>query len=88
MPASEISLLIGGESRTTAASFERANPVTGAIATIASAATVDDAVDAVDAAQAAFPGWSALGPNARRTALMKAADALDAKAADFVSTLR
>jgi acyl-CoA reductase-like NAD-dependent aldehyde dehydrogenase len=87
MPASEISLLIGGESRTTAASFERANPVTGAIATIASAATVDDAVDAVDAAQAAFPGWSALGPNARRTALMKAADALDAKAADFVDAM-
>ena len=87
MPASEISLLIGGESRATAATFERANPVTGAVATRASAASVDDAIAAVDAAQAAFPGWSALGPNARRAALMKAADALDAKAADFVDAM-
>jgi acyl-CoA reductase-like NAD-dependent aldehyde dehydrogenase len=87
MPASEIALLIGGESRTTAASFERANPVTGAVATIASAASIDDAIAAVDAAQAAFPAWSALGPNARRAALMKAADALDAKAADFVDAM-
>lgn len=87
MPASEISLLIGGESRATAATFERANPVTGVVATLASAASVDDAIAAVDAAQAAFPGWSALGPNARRAALMKAADALDAKAAEFVDAM-
>lgn len=87
MPASEISLLIGGESHATAATFERTNPVTGAVATRASAASVDDAIAAVDAAQAAFPGWSALGPNARRAALMKAADALDAKAADFVDAM-
>ncbi|KQN02325.1 salicylaldehyde dehydrogenase [Sphingobium sp. Leaf26] len=87
MPVSEISLLIGGESRATAATFERANPVTGAVSTVASAASVDDAIAAVDAAQVAFPGWSALGPNARRAALMKAADALDAKAADFVDAM-
>ncbi|WP_311267550.1 aldehyde dehydrogenase [Sphingobium sp. WCS2017Hpa-17] len=87
MPASEIALLIGGESHATAATFKRANPVTGAVATIASAASVDDAIAAVDAAQAAFPGWSALGPNARRAALMKAADALDAKAAEFVDAM-
>lgn len=87
MPASEISLLIGAESRATAATFERANPVTGTVATRASAASVDDAIAAVDAAQAAFSGWSALGPNARRAALMKAADALDAKAADFVDAM-
>jgi len=39
--------------------FERANPVTGEIATRAD--------DAVDAGKAALPGWSSLGPNARRT---------------------
>ncbi|MBU0931767.1 MAG: aldehyde dehydrogenase [Alphaproteobacteria bacterium] len=87
MPASEIALLIGGESRTAAASFERINPVTGAVATIASAASIADATAAVDAAQAAFPAWSAIGPNARRAALMKAADALDAKASDFIDAM-
>ena len=87
MPASEIRLLIGGESRAAASTFDRANPVTGGIATRAAAASVEDAIAAVEAAKAAFPAWSALGPNARRAALMKAADALDAKAAEFVDAM-
>lgn len=87
MPASEIPLLIGGESRAAASTFDRANPVTGDIATRAAAASVEDAIAAVEAAKAAFPAWSALGPNARRAALMKAADALDARAADFVDAM-
>ena len=69
MPASDVSLMIGGESRAAASTFDRANPVTGEIATRAAAASVDDARAAVDAAQAAFPAWAALGPNARRAAL-------------------
>ena len=87
MPASEILLVIGGESLAAMSTFDRANPVTGDIATRAAAATVDDAIAAVEAAKAAFPAWSALGPNARRAALMKAADALDAKAGDFVDAM-
>ena len=87
MPASEILLIIGGESRAAAATFDRANPVTGDIATRAAAAGVDDAIAAIEAAKAAFPAWSALGPNARRTALMKAADALDRRAADFIDAM-
>ncbi|EZP74492.1 Salicylaldehyde dehydrogenase [Sphingomonas paucimobilis] len=87
MPASEILLVIGGESRAAASTFERANPVTGDVATRAAAASVQDATAAVDAAQAAFPRWSALGPSARRAALLKAADALDAKAPDFISAM-
>lgn len=87
MPASEILLVIGGESRAAMSTFDRANPVTGDIATRAAAATVDDAIAAVEAAKAAFPAWSALGPNARRAALMKAANALDAKAGDFVDAM-
>jgi benzaldehyde dehydrogenase (NAD) len=43
--------------------------------------TVAQAQAAADAAQAAFAGWSALGPNARRAFLTKAADALESKAA-------
>lgn len=67
--------------------FERRDPVTGAVATIARAFTVADAAAAVDAAAAAFPSWSGLGPNARRAALAGAADALAARADDFVDAM-
>ena len=68
--------------------FDRLNPVTGDVATTAPAATVADADAAVEAAAAAFPAWSALGPNARRAALNKAADALAAKADAFVDAMK
>ncbi|SOB88221.1 vanillin dehydrogenase [Sphingomonas guangdongensis] len=67
--------------------FERHNPVTGEVATTAPAATIDDANAAVEAAAAAFPAWSALGPNARRAALMKASVALEARADQFVDAM-
>lgn len=69
-------------------SFTRLNPVTGEVATQAKAFTVADANDAVDAAAAAFPAWSALGPNARRAALNKAADVLAGKVDDFVDAMK
>ena len=71
----------------TRATFDRINPVTGAVATTAPAATVADADAAVAAAAAAFPAWSALGPNARRAVLGKAADALAARADQFVDAM-
>jgi acyl-CoA reductase-like NAD-dependent aldehyde dehydrogenase len=80
-------LSIGGQSRESAASFERINPVTGEIATRAAAASVADAVAAADAAAAAFPAWSALGPNERRSLLMKAAAAMESRAADFIAAM-
>jgi benzaldehyde dehydrogenase (NAD) len=80
-------LLIGGEARHTAAQFERRDPVTGAVATRAAAATIADAVAAADAAEAAFPGWSARGPNERRAMLTRAATALEARASDFVAAM-
>lgn len=67
--------------------FTRLNPVTGAVATTAKAATAEDANAAAEAAAAAFPAWSALGPNARRALLGKAADALAAKADQFVDAM-
>ncbi|PJI87283.1 aldehyde dehydrogenase [Sphingomonas koreensis] len=67
--------------------FARLNPVTGEVATEAQAFTVDQANEAVEAAAAAFPAWSTLGPNARRAALNKAAEALAAKAEDFVEAM-
>jgi len=70
-----------------AATFDRLNPVTGEVATTAPAASVADANAACDAAAAAFPVWSALGPNARRALLMKAAAALEAKAPQFIEAM-
>ena len=67
--------------------FERRNPVTGEVATTVPAATVEDANAACEAAAAAFPIWSQMGPNARRALLNKAADALDAKATQFVDAM-
>ncbi len=67
--------------------FERRDPVTGAVASTSLAMTVADAQAAADAAQAAFASWSALGPNARRAFLSKAADVLEAKAAAFVDAM-
>jgi acyl-CoA reductase-like NAD-dependent aldehyde dehydrogenase len=70
-----------------ATTFDRLNPVTGDVATTAPAATVADANAACEAAAAAFPIWSAMGPNARRALLNKAADALEAKAPQFIEAM-
>ncbi|MBX9991145.1 MAG: aldehyde dehydrogenase family protein [Phreatobacter oligotrophus] len=67
--------------------FDRLDPVTGQVATRAAAATVSDAVAAVDAAAAAFPAWSALGPNERRAKLNAAADLMQQRAEDFAAAM-
>jgi benzaldehyde dehydrogenase (NAD) len=76
-----------GQERGPGATFDRINPVTGEVATTTPAASVPDAVAACDAAAAAFPAWSALGPSARRSLLMKAADELEARAPQFVDAM-
>jgi benzaldehyde dehydrogenase (NAD) len=85
--ASALPLSVGGAPRAANDTFDRLNPLTGEVATTAAAASVADADAACDAAQAAFPAWSALGPNARRAALMKAAAALEARAPEFVAAM-
>ncbi len=82
----DVKLLIGGEDRdaTDEATFKRLNPVTGEVASRAAAATLADADAACDAAAAAFPSWSVMGPNERRKLLLKAADLLDERAAEFI----
>ena len=82
-------MLIGGQTvqASNGATFERKNPLDGSVATRAPAATVVDAVRAVEAAQAAFPAWAALGPTQRRQMLMKAAQALEAKADAFAAAM-
>jgi acyl-CoA reductase-like NAD-dependent aldehyde dehydrogenase len=42
---------------------------------------------AADAASAAFPAWSALGPNPRRSLLLRAADELERRADAFVEAM-
>src|SRR6478609_3014741 len=83
----DVKLLIAGRDTpaTKAATFDRLNPVTGEEATRAAAASVDDAKAAADAAAAAFPKWSAMGPNARRAILNKAAELLEERAGQFAT---
>jgi benzaldehyde dehydrogenase (NAD) len=89
MALADLGLNIGGASRAASEgrTFERMNPVSGAVATRAAAASVADAQAAADAASAALPAWSALGPTARRAALTKAAYALAGKADRFVDAM-
>ena len=83
----EAQLIIGGRDvgARNSATFARLNPISGEEATRASAATVEDAKAAADAAAAAFPKWSALGPNQRRAMLNKAADLLEQRANQFAT---
>jgi len=85
----KISLLIAGRDVPAAgsATFDRLNPISGEVATRAAAASVQDARAAADAAAAAFPKWSALGPSERRARLNKAAELLEARAAQFAAIL-
>ena len=86
----DVKLLIGGQEQPAggSATFERRNPVSGKVVTRAAAASAEDAVKAVKAAQAAFPAWSALGPGARRAKLTKAAELLEARAAEIATAVR
>ncbi|TRW96525.1 aldehyde dehydrogenase [Paracoccus sp. M683] len=68
--------------------FERANPITGQVATRAAAASKADAIRAVDAAAAAFPGWAAVPPGQRRRMLLKAAEALEGRGDDIVAAMK
>ena len=86
----DVKLLINGHliPARSGATFERRNPVSGAVVTTAAAAQVSDANAAADAAAAAFPGWSALSPGARRAKLNKAADLLEARAQEIALAVR
>ncbi|MES2911036.1 MAG: aldehyde dehydrogenase family protein, partial [Pseudomonadota bacterium] len=86
---SDLSMLINGlkVSAEAGATFERRNPLDGAVVTRAPACTPADAVLAVEAAAEAFKSWSQTGPGARRALLLKAADALEAKTPAFVEAV-
>ena len=67
--------------------FERINPMTGAVASTAKAMKAADMAAIAQRAASAFPAWAAMGPNARRAILLKAAVALESKADDFVGAM-
>ena len=67
--------------------FERINPVTNLPASSAAAMTVAEARAVADRAEAGFPAWAALGPNARRAVLNKAATALESRKDAFVKAM-
>ena len=69
-----INLLIAGRDvpASRSATFNRLNPISGDVATRAAAA---------------FPAWSALGPNERRARLNRAANLLEERAARFATIL-
>jgi len=67
--------------------FRRVNPISGEVASEAPAQAPDEAIAAVDAAARAMPAWAAQGPNARRAALLKAADAVSSKGDAFVTAM-
>ena len=67
--------------------FTRINPITGEAASTAQAMKAGDIPAIAARAAAAFPAWSAQGPNARRAVLMKAAAALEAKKDAFVAAM-
>ena len=81
----QVSLMIGERDCAAAdgRTFERINPYTGKVASRAAAASVADCITAVDSAAAAFPAWSATGPNERRIVLLKAADLIESRGAEF-----
>lgn len=84
-----VNLLIGDQDllSSNGRTFDRANPLSREVATTAPAATVEDADAAVSAAAAAFPAWSALGPDDRRMLLLKAAEVFEGMRDIFVRTM-
>jgi len=67
--------------------FQRLNPLTGDAASSAAAMKPADIPAIVAKAAKAFPTWAAMGPNARRAVLTKAAAALEARADAFVAAV-
>ena len=51
--------------------FQRHDPVTGAVATTAASADLSDIEKVVKSAANAFAAWSETGPNVRRALLLK-----------------
>ncbi|MEO0419407.1 MAG: aldehyde dehydrogenase [Pseudomonadota bacterium] len=67
--------------------FERLNPITREVASSAEAMQAAAMPAVAERAQQAFERWSQMGPNARRSVLMQAAAALEARKALFLDAM-
>ncbi len=68
--------------------FERRDPFTGQVATRAAAAGPADVAKVAAAAQRAFESWSETGPGQRRALLLKAADLMESRVAEFTRLMQ
>ena len=84
-----VPLLINGADCPAASgrTYDRFDPFTERLASRASAAGPEDVAAAVEAASSAFTAWSKTGPTERRALLMKAAEIMDSKAAEFTKLM-
>ncbi len=84
-----VNLMIGERDlpATDGRTFERVDPVTGEVATMAAAATIADLLAAAEAAAKAAPLWAATGPAERRAKLNAAADIIEARVEDFAEAM-
>jgi acyl-CoA reductase-like NAD-dependent aldehyde dehydrogenase len=80
-------LLIDGRLTAGAATLDVVNPATGKLLATCARADKAQLLAAVAAAKNAFPAWSATSIETRREALLKMADALEARAAEFARLL-
>lgn len=78
-----VPLLINGKYVKTKTTFSVTSPATQEQLWQSSSASLEDVAAATDAAQKAFPAWSKMKPVAKRAIFMKAADIMDARAAEL-----
>ncbi|SDS23894.1 aldehyde dehydrogenase [Pseudomonas oryzae] len=63
--------------------YQRVDPLSGLTISEGAACSVEDALRVADSSERAFRKWSKTGPTERRRLLLAAADALEAKMAEF-----
>jgi acyl-CoA reductase-like NAD-dependent aldehyde dehydrogenase len=80
-------LSIDGQAEAAANTFDVLNPATNAVLAQAPAATIAQMEAAIEGARRAFPGWAALGWDAREVYLNRYADALEAHKDEMITLL-
>ena len=87
-PSYIVPLLINGKEVTTTTTFEVVSPTSHKQVWQSSSASLEDAKAAISAAQAAFPAWSKMKPTAKRAVFTKAADIIEARAAELAEYMK
>lgn len=88
MASVTVPLIINGEERNAASTFDVVSPYTNRTCWTVASATSQDAITAVESAEAAFPKWSQTKPTVRRDILLKAADILESRLEEYAEYMR